>query len=66
MPSPLEQRLKGSWKQLRGRIQETWGTLTDDDLDRSKGKLDQLIGKIEERTGEDRAEIRRKLDEMAS
>lgn len=66
MPTPLEQRLQGSWKQLRGRIQETWGSLTNDDLDRSQGRLDQLIGRIQERTGENRDKIRRKLDELAS
>lgn len=65
MDTPLEQRLKGSWKQLRGRIRETWGAVTNDDLDRSEGRLEQLIGQIEQRTGEKRAEIRRKLDRLA-
>lgn len=66
MDSPLQQRLRGSWKQLRGRIQETWGALTDDDLDRSEGRLEQLIGTIEARTGEKRAAIERKLNEMTT
>lgn len=64
MSTPLEQRFQGSWRQARGRIREAWGSLTDDDIDRSEGKLEQLIGRIEERTGEKRADIRRKLDRM--
>lgn len=64
MTTALEQRLKGSWKQVRGRIKETWGALTDDDLDRADGRLDQLVGSIESRTGEKRQEIRRKLDDL--
>lgn len=64
MDNPLEQRIQGSWKQVRGRIQEAWGSLSDDDLDRSNGQLDQLIGRIEARTGETREAIRRKLDEI--
>ena len=66
MDSPLEQRLKGDWKQFRGRIREAWGSLTDDDLDKSGGRLEQLVGKIEARTGQKRADIRRKLDELAA
>lgn len=66
METPLEQRIKGSWMQMRGRIRETWGAITDDDLDRAEGQLEQLIGRIEARTGQQRAEIRRKLNELAA
>lgn len=65
MDTPLEQRLQGSWNQMRGRIREAWGGLTDDDVSRSDGKLDQLIGTIQTKTGETREAIRQKLDELA-
>ena len=42
--------LEGQWRQLRGRIKEWWGDLTDDDLDRIAGKSDRLIGKLQEST----------------
>ena len=50
--------LEGNWKQLRGRVKEAWGKLTDDDLDRIEGKADRLIGVLQERYGyaRDRAE----------
>ena len=52
-------------EQFKGRMKEAWGTLTDDDLDRYEGKRDQLEGHIQEKTGEDRKEIRRKIDRLS-
>jgi uncharacterized protein YjbJ (UPF0337 family) len=43
--------LKGNWKQLKGKVKETWGDLTDDDLDVIAGKRDQLAGRLQERYG---------------
>ena len=37
-------RIEGSWRQLRGRVREQWGKLTDDDLDVIAGKRDILLG----------------------
>jgi len=65
MSSPHEQKAKGAWKQLKGRLQEAWGALTNDDLDRYRGKRDQLEGFIQEKTGEKRRTIRKKLDRLA-
>lgn len=44
-------RVEGNWKQLKGKIKEQWGKLTDDDLDVIDGKQDQLQGKLQERYG---------------
>jgi uncharacterized protein YjbJ (UPF0337 family) len=41
----------GNWKQFKGKVQEKWGDLTNDDLDRIAGKRDQLIGIVQERYG---------------
>lgn len=65
MASPREQQAEGSWKQMKGRVKEAWGSLTDDELDRIEGRRDQLEGLIEEKTGESRAEIRSRLDKMS-
>ena len=43
--------LEGQWTQLKGRVRERWGKLTDDDLDRIAGKRDQLIGTIQQKYG---------------
>lgn len=43
-----QQQLEGAWKQVRGRVRERWGELTEDDLDVIAGKRDQLVGKLQE------------------
>ncbi|HUP49829.1 MAG TPA: CsbD family protein [Thermoanaerobaculia bacterium] len=44
--------VKGNWKQLKGRVREKWGLLTDDDLEQIAGHKDRLVGKIQEKYGE--------------
>lgn len=39
-------RVEGNWKQIKGKIKERWGKLTDDDLNIIDGRRDQLEGKI--------------------
>jgi len=46
-----EDRMQGNWKQIKGKLKEQWGKLTDDDLDVIGGKRDQLVGRIQERHG---------------
>jgi uncharacterized protein YjbJ (UPF0337 family) len=42
---------KGKWKQLRGQIQQKWGDLTNDDLDRMQGSQTEFEGLLQERYG---------------
>ena len=42
---------KGKWKQLRGQIQQKWGDLTDDDLNRMQGSQAEFEGLLQERYG---------------
>lgn len=43
--------LEGKWKQLRGEVRETWGELTDDEIDRAAGNAEKLAGLLQERYG---------------
>lgn len=54
--------VKGNWKQMRGRAQQKWGKLTDDDLDVIAGKRDVLIGRLQERYGYKKEEAEREAD----
>jgi uncharacterized protein YjbJ (UPF0337 family) len=54
-------RFEGRWDQVRGRVKESWGDLTDDELDQTEGKWDQIVGKIKEKTGESVDAIQDKL-----
>ncbi len=60
------QALQGQWNQLRGKLKEQWADLTDDDMKGLSGNIDQLIGRIQERTGESREKIENTLHEMSS
>ncbi len=51
------QELQGQWNQVKGKVKEKWGQLTDDDLNFQSGGIDKLIGKIQQRTGEGREAI---------
>ena len=64
--SPMMNRdvLSGNWKQLKGKIKQQWGKLTDDDLDVIEGKKDVLIGKIQERYGKGKEEAERDVDDF--
>lgn len=43
--------MQGTWRQFKGKVQEQWGKLTEDDLDVIDGKREQLLGRIQERYG---------------
>jgi len=42
---------QGNWQQLKGKIKQKWGKLTDDDLTRAEGDKDYLMGKLHEQYG---------------
>jgi uncharacterized protein YjbJ (UPF0337 family) len=63
--SAATQQAKGTWQQLRGRVREAYGALTDNEVDRFQGRLDQLAGFIAEKTGEARDAIATKLNGFA-
>jgi len=63
MQSGTSQKWEGRWDQLKGRVRQFWGDLTDDDFDRAQGNYDELVGIIKERTGETREEIERRLND---
>lgn len=56
------EELKGQWNQVKGRLQEHWGQLTDDDLSGARGSTDQLVGVVQQKTGATRREIEDFLD----
>jgi uncharacterized protein YjbJ (UPF0337 family) len=51
--------IQGNWKQLKGKVQQQWGKLTDDDID---GKRKELIGRVQERYGIARDQAEKDVD----
>jgi uncharacterized protein YjbJ (UPF0337 family) len=54
--------LEGEWKEVKGRMKETWGELTDDDLDRSEGKADRVVGLLQQKYGYARQQAKEAYD----
>jgi uncharacterized protein YjbJ (UPF0337 family) len=57
-------RVAGAWHQIRGRLKEQWGKLTEDDLKELEGHAEQLAGKLQERYGLAREEAERQMKEF--
>lgn len=55
--------VEGNWKQIRGRVRQQWGKLTDDDLDVIAGKRDELVGRVQERYGVARDEADKQVND---
>ena len=49
-------QIKGGWNEVKGKIKQAYGDLTDDDLVREEGKDDELLGKLQQKTGKGRDE----------
>ncbi len=58
--------LKGKWRQLKGRVGQQWGKLTDDDVERIGGDFKILVGRLQEAYGIERDEAERRADEWLS
>lgn len=56
-----QDRIQGRWKEIKGKVRERWGRLTDDDLDVIAGRRDQLLGRIQQRHGLARDEAERQV-----
>jgi uncharacterized protein YjbJ (UPF0337 family) len=59
-----DDRVAGAWHQLKGKVKEQWGQLTDDYLKQLGGHAEQLAGKLQERYGLARAEAERQAKEF--
>jgi uncharacterized protein YjbJ (UPF0337 family) len=56
----------GKWQQIRGKVKEEWGKLTDDDLKMVEGKFDKLAGLIRERYGYTKEKAEQELDSFCT
>ena len=55
--------IKGDWNITKGKLKQKWANLTDNDLRYLEGQEDELIGRIQKRTGETREAVERALEE---
>jgi uncharacterized protein YjbJ (UPF0337 family) len=58
--------MKGNWNMAKGKLKQKWANLTDDDLRFEEGQQDELIGRIQRRTGQTREQVQKAVDEAFS
>jgi uncharacterized protein YjbJ (UPF0337 family) len=56
--------IKGNWNQIKGKLKQKYGQLTDDDLTFVEGKDEELLGRLQQRIGKSKEEIRREIEEF--
>jgi uncharacterized protein YjbJ (UPF0337 family) len=61
-----QQTLKGHWNEIKGKITEKWGAVTENDLKRAEGNTDQLVGIIQQKTGESREAINEFINSLTN
>jgi uncharacterized protein YjbJ (UPF0337 family) len=57
-------QIKGSWNELKGKLKQQYGNLTDNDLVFSEGKEDELLGRLENKLGKSKDEVRRMIEKL--
>lgn len=55
-------QLKGKWNQVKGKIKQKYADVTDDDLTYAEGKFDEMLGRLQEKTGKTKEELKKEID----
>lgn len=60
--SATEDKMKGNWNVVKGKLKQQYGDLTDDDLEYTEGKEDEVLGRIQKKTGKSKEEVKKFID----
>ena len=55
-------RFKGNWNVAKGKLKQKYANLTDDDLQYTEGKEDELLGRLQKKTGKTKEELKEEID----
>lgn len=56
--------LKGNWNEVKGKIKQKYGNLTDDDLQFTEGKEEELLGRLQKKTGKTKEQLREEISKL--
>jgi uncharacterized protein YjbJ (UPF0337 family) len=56
--------IKGNWNELKGKLKQKFGNLTDDDLMFTEGREDEMLGILQKKLGKSKDEIRRLIADL--
>lgn len=59
-----EYRARGNWNEVKGKMKKEYGDLTDDDLMYEEGKQDEWLGRMQQKIGKTKHEIKEWIDRM--
>ncbi|TDT47210.1 uncharacterized protein YjbJ (UPF0337 family) [Maribacter spongiicola] len=59
-----EEQFKGKWNIAKGKLKQQYADLTDDDLTYAEGKSDELLGRIQEKTGESKEKLKKMINDI--
>ena len=57
-------QLKGGWNEVKGKLKQKYGQLTDDDLTFAQGKDDELLGRLQQKLGKSKEELRKEIERL--
>lgn len=57
-------QFKGDWNETKGKLKQKYGSLTDDDLTFSEGKEDELLGRLQQKLGRSKEELREEIETL--
>jgi len=56
--------LKGNWNELKGKLKKSYAELTDDELLYEEGREDELYGRIQQRLGKTKEEVKKLFEDL--
>jgi uncharacterized protein YjbJ (UPF0337 family) len=57
-------KLKGQWNEIKGKLKQKYGQLTDDDLTFAEGKDDEMLGRLQKKLGQTKEDIRKEIESL--
>jgi uncharacterized protein YjbJ (UPF0337 family) len=57
-------QFKGGWNEVKGKLKQKYGQLTDDDLTFAEGKDDELLGRLQQRLGKSKEDLRKEIEAL--
>lgn len=60
----MEYRARGNWNEMKGKIKKSYADLTEDDLTYQEGQQDEWLGKLQQKTGKAKGELKKWIDSL--
>lgn len=57
-------QIKGNWNEVKGKLKQKYGSLTDDDLTYVEGKEDEFLGRLQQKTGQEKEALIKEINKL--